>query len=409
MKKYIFLTFAVSGIGGTQIYIRNKIKYLKSKQWDVSVICTEPGHSICVEELKEYENCVIPELMSNPYIFTNAERKQIINKAKIMIGEISQDTIIESNFIQVNLWGELIAKELGVKHFVFLIQEDYSIKDKRYIDFYDYKYTRMELAANTPYALRMLFKGYRNIQDGKECFLRAICHNTIEECDTNHIDSIVEADIHIGSIGRVNKPFVIPMINDVCQFADLHTDKKIQLVLFGGSPDFNDYTRIQDIAKSHSNLCVYITGPIFPIPKSLLDMMDVFISSAGSATTTSDVGYFTITIDANDYKPIGLLGYTTNDTVHRAPTAEYEETTVLLEDIIIDKKYGDASILYENCEDEIEKEFDRHMEFISFETKGEYYNIKKMQPKLVTRLVAALFGRKRLGTIFSIINIFRGK
>ena len=71
---------------------------------------------------------------------------------------------------------------------------------------------------------------------------------------------------------------------------------------------------------------VKITGPIFPVPKAMLDRMDVFISCAGAARTSSDAGYITITMDSTDFEPIGILGYTTNDNVHRNPEKPHQST-----------------------------------------------------------------------------------
>ena len=67
--------------------------------------------------------------------------------------------------------------------------------------------------------------------------------------------------------------------------------------------------------------------------------MDVFISCAGAARTSSDAGYITITMDSTDFEPIGILGYTTNDNVHRNPEKPHQSTMELLEEILYQKKY----------------------------------------------------------------------
>ena len=407
MKKYVFLTFAVSGIGGTQIYVRNKLLFLKHYNWDVSVICTEPGHNVCVKELLPFEDCVVPQLMSNPYIFNKKQRGEVIRKLRSFIGAVDNENeiVIESNFVQVNLWGEILAKEIKAKHFVYLIQEDYSLSDMRYMKFYDFKYRRGELAGNTEYALSQLFDGYRKIPEDKTGELIAVCYNTIEECESEHDKFIKETDFHIGSIGRINKPFVDYMIQDIIKFANKHCEKSIQLVMFGGSPDNDDIQRIYSSVADIRNLDVYITGAIFPVPKHLLDKMDVFISSAGAARTSSDAGYITITIDANDFEPIGILGYTTNDNVHRNPELPHEKTATLLDEILIERKYDNIQPKVALSSPDYMEVFKTHMQYLSESTDiKEYYNVAKLKPRLITRLSYRLLGQNHAGTVFGKIK-----
>ena len=277
MKKYVILTFAVAGIGGTQIYVRNKILFLRSLGWDVTVICTETGDDVVVKELIPYKGHSMPELIKNPFLFSKTQRNEIFGRMRSWIGDGYDETVIETNIMPATTWGEMLAEQIGAKHFIFLIQEDYSLSDIRYMKFFDFKYQRGELAANTKYALKQLFDGYREIPDSQCGELLAVCYNVVEECESEHDLGIAQADYHIGSIGRLNKPFVLPMVKDVVTFARSHTDKTMQLVFFGGSPVQNDYDDIYAAATGASNLSVYITGPIFPVPRHLLKKMDVFV------------------------------------------------------------------------------------------------------------------------------------
>lgn len=386
MKKYVFFTFAISGIGGTQIYIRNKLLFLKKHGWDVLVVSTEPVGDICVKELLPFADYSVPELMKNPFILSKKRRKEIVDNIKGWIGSC-EEVVIETNFTQVNVWGEMVAKECNAKHFAYLIVEDYRLSDLRYMKFFDFKYQRGELAGNTRYALPQLFEGYRTIPEDQTGELTAVCYNVIEECESEHDAYILDADYHIGSIGRVNKPFVEPMIADVCSFAKKHPDKTFQIVLFGGSPEQKDIEKIYALVENISNLSVYITGPIFPVPKHLLDQMDVFISSAGAARTSADAGYITITIDANDFEPIGILGYTTNDNVHRNPALPHESTEALLHRILINKEFSESAPTITLSTPDFMEMFKDHMAYLDRSSKDrQYYDMRKLRPKLVSIL-----------------------
>ncbi len=396
MKKYVFLTFAVSGVGGTQIYVRNKLLFLQQQGWEVIVISTEPVGEICVKELLPFADYGVPELMKNPFLFTRKQRKALVDTIISWIG-VGDEVVIESNFTPVNVWGELIAKEISAKHFAFLIVEDYSLSDLRYMKFYDFKYQRGELAGNTAYALPQLFEGYRTLPPDKTGELTAICYNTVEECESEHDAYINQAEYHIGSIGRVNKPFVPPMVTEVCDFAINHPDNTFQLVFFGGSPDKAEIQYIYDAVASIPNLEVYVTGAIFPVPKHLLDRMDVFISSAGAARTSADAGYLTITVDANDFEPIGILGYTTNDNVHRNPQLPHESTRQLLERILVQKEFEKPQPKLELSSADYMQEFQKHMDYLASSAQDKrYYDMKKLRPKWFNILLYRFLHHRRM-------------
>ena len=387
MNKYIFLSFAVPVIGGTQIYLRNKLLYLEKKGWSPIIITEESEGEICVKELLPYKDYIIPELIQSPWLLKKSKRLEVIEKMVRIIGEVDHNTVIETNFIMATLWGELLAERLKVKHFIFLIQEDYSLINVKFMKYFEFKLKRGELAGNTPVAISKLFEGYKEIPKEYDTYLNAYCSNTVEDCKSIHNNCISKADYHIGSIGRINKPFVMPMIDDLIKFAAKHKEKTFQLVMFGGSPNRDEINAIIKKIDSVDNIDVYITGPIFPIPKELLNKIDVFISSAGAAATSANLGHITIVIDANDFEPIGILGYTTNELVHRIPGTPHQQTDELLEDVLFKEKYQRKTELNIIDEKEYYKAFDKHIKYLenSVKTK-EYYKVSRVSPGLISRI-----------------------
>ncbi len=397
MKQYIFLTFAIYGIGGTQIYVRNKSNYLKEKGWDIKVITTESKgmSSVVVKELLPYQEMVFPELMKNPNLYTPKEREKILDKVCQIIGEISKDSVIEANFIQVTFWGELLAKRLGIRNFIFLIQEDYEIRIKNYLKFFKYKFERGEFAVNTKYALKKLFQGFFEIPDGIDAYLSAVCHNTVEDCETSLVEALPKSDFTIASIGRINKPFVAPMLEKLTTYAKQHSNNTFLFLFIGGSPEQEDSDRLYRMVDQVTNIKILITGPIFPIPLKLMCKVDAYVASAGSAKTSADAGFPTIAIDANDYEPIGIVGYTTDDIVHRKPDKEIVPLKELLDDILYEKKYQNIPIKISEVEKELTGEFDKHMAYLEGANQiMQYYNIAKIRPAFGLR-VNEICGRLR--------------
>lgn len=379
-------TFAIYGIGGTQIYARNKLQYMQNHGWKACMVTTEPGKDIMVKEMYPFKDGVFPELMRNPYFYNVRQRKKIINKVLKYIFNFANpadEIVIESNFMAITPWAELVAKELNARNFIFLIQEDYNIQSKRYLDFFYFKYNRGELAVNTSQALYILFKNYPNFKDRGNCFLHAFCSNVVEDSESILMDKLKNADFNIGSVGRINKPFVLPMVSKIAEYVTCYPDYTFNLVLFGGSPNPEDIQAITNITNPVKNLNTLITGPIFPIPLCDLRNMDVCISSAGAALTSTDAGVLTIAVDALDFEPIGIVKVTTNNIIHRDKN-DNASLPDLLNQILFEKKY--TGLLKPHIENYTEY-FNEHEVLLSkADLTKAYYDVSKMSPGLIGRL-----------------------
>ena len=386
MKKniYVFLTFAVHGIGGTQIYIRNKLLYLQKNGWIVKIITSESGDNIMVKELVPYAKDIVPSIMKNPGLCSKSERDIALHCMSTIIGYSEENIIIETNFMAATPWGEMLAKRLNARHFILLIQENYYLNAPKYQKFFAWKYDRRELAANTPSAVTQLLNGYRKIDEGQSPFLQPYCHNVVEECETPELDALIEnANFHIGSIGRLNKPFVIPMVKQVDDFTRKHLDKTFQLVLFGGSPDNMESEKI--LSFQHENFHIAITGPLFPVPLHLLQKMDLFIASAGAARTSYEAGGITIAMDANDYEPIGIMGRDTQLTISREGNKKHASINELLTEVLFtSKEFPKPPVVIED----IEEEFIKHIDFLKNMDKTQlYYDVSKLWPSFISRIL----------------------
>lgn len=404
MKTFVLFTFAIYGIGGTQIYARNKIKFMQSRGWNTCMVTTEPGSEILVSEMQPYTQGVFPELMRNPYLYSQHRRKKIVTEVISYIKSFSTDSdeiLIESNFMAITPWAELIAKKLKARNFIFLIQEDYNIQSKKLLDFFSFKYDRGELSVNTKRALQILFKGYREIPENDDRCLSAYCSNVVEDCQSVLEGKLKEADYNIGSIGRINKPFVLPMVQDVVKYVETHPQKKFNLVFMGGSPYQKDIESIREVCETVKNLNLIITGPLFPIPLCDVQTMDVCISSAGACWSATDAGVLTISIDANDFKPIGIIKITTENSIHRGQTPPIPLEN-LLDDILVNHKY--SGVLKPKTVDYFQR-FEDHDKLIGLaDRKLEYYPVKRTAPNLLNRLMRLTFGNETIKSIYMLFH-----
>ena len=123
MKHYIILTGGIHNMGGSEMYTRNKIIYLKTTGWHVNVFFYNRGEKIYLKELEEFKNNCIPELQNGYYYFNKIQRNSIVDR--IYSGIDSNDyVVIESQLIELTYWAELVAFKYGAKSILNCLEEN---------------------------------------------------------------------------------------------------------------------------------------------------------------------------------------------------------------------------------------------------------------------------------------------
>ena len=304
MKTYIMMFGIANIVAGGPIYNANKIKFLEERGWNVVVFPVDSG-TIYVKPLAKYNGRKYEFLYHAPYIFRKSEVKQFLKQMKEQIPE-SQETIIETGTDFTALWGELFAKEIGAKHIIMFLDETNNSVNKFTASFFEFKYRRKELFGISKKSLLHIFSPYFEIKEPGEYVWNAWCSNSVADIEFNIDKNFPKTDYLIGSIGRLDKSFVMNIINGVCKFADSNKEKKIGLCLFGGASQ-----RVEEFIKktvlNYKNLQIYISGYIWPIPANIFKYIDVFVSGAGSANVSANMGVITIRMDEISNKPLGFV------------------------------------------------------------------------------------------------------
>lgn len=378
MKKYIFLIPQIGGIGGGQLYLKNKIQYLRCKGWIVDYVYSYDA------------NVIVPELRCggikntflsySSYLFSSDKMMRIVDDISSKIQQPDVDTYyIESTCMQQSLWGEMIAKKIGGKHFVYLLQESNILSDDQWFNFYDFKHKRKELAGIQRKSLSKMFAQRKQITETDSYFLPAYCTNVVDNYKHDLVDVIKNKsfDYVIGCISRLDKPFMLFAIKDVAEYCNLNPDKKFILLLIGGAPNESKVlSKIRNIFTKASNVELIFSGYMFPISKPLVEVCDVCFSSAGSAEISKEIGIPTVAYDANDYRPIGVFGFTTNSTLYRT-NEPLTTLTELFDKILIQKLYPKS--LGVSKEENID--FSSHLEFIQNSSKNyDYFDVSFFKP-----------------------------
>lgn len=389
MKSYIFLTPNIFNVGGAQMYLKYKSEWLTEKGYKVIIISSKKGKYM-INGLEKFKGFVVEGLYFYPHWFYKRKRKRIEKILLNIIGDNTEEMIIESTSITVSVWGEIIAKYYNAKHLLYSLQENNEVFDPEILNFLKFKNIRRELAGINPQSIPQIFK-YKSING--PC-LKAYSLNIPEDYDYFLVNEIAKADYTIASIGRLDKPFVMPLIKEIISFAQMHDDKYFNFLMIGGSERNEIVKTLEKMVRKTSNVRMYITGFIYPIPLKLLQLPDVFISSSGACRVSSQQNKITVSIDSHDHKPIGIIGITTKNSIFRDDEPEVE-LSVLLKEILFDKKYHPTMINDDKPLSYVD--YTDHLEFINkSDTSREYFNFEMVQSmNRYKRLILNFLGQRK--------------
>ena len=403
MKKYIILTNSITNMGGGQMFAANKSIYLRDHGWNVSIFFSNPQGNIFIPELQRYkENCV-SELNYPFYFFSKKKRTKVLSK---IIKEISKDdeVVIETHTYVSRYWGELIAKAVGGKHIIDDLGEILPELNKNELDYLEWKLKRKEiLNVDSEKSLQR----YLNSKYTPD-YLRYI-HNYMVMAYCSNVTTSVKADLSqipvsdftILSVGRLDKPYILPSVQEVIKFAKYYTNYRFNLLFVGGSTKGDADKKILELCKNIPNLHVHNFGYIFPVPENIIDSADAAFASSNSVLVSANRGVPTISIDVHDMQPIGIYGKTTNSHLLRnsEPIVPIYE---LLKQILVDKIYLKENKCNDGEKDTFNKVFGKQTEFLTLSPyDGLTYDIDSLFP-----WYSSVFSRIKL-LAYKIFNVLR--
>lgn len=381
MKKYIFITANIHIIGGAQLYIAGKAKFLRKNGWDISIIyASKKSNKSAIEFFREFNEGGFSELRLPPYMWSKSRRKKIISDLVRYIGDCweGQQIIIESNADSTSQWGELLAAEIHAKHVCFITREKFRGKNTYFeekLDFYDFKHRRRELCTITPESMKMLFEGYKKLNEEELYSFIATNEGPVQDVYNPILEKVSNEEWNICYIGRCNKIYVDNIINDVAIFAKKHSDKQIQFIFVGDTSCKKKH--IQKAFKEITNVKLTELGDLVPIPRDLFTKVDVVIAGAGCAVCSVREGVLTIVADANNGMSNGLLGYETNSTLWS--NGKQDDFANALERVLVEHIYEDMKYNLVKRKEGYEKIYEQHLNFVT-DSMGtiEHYDVEKL-------------------------------
>lgn len=345
--KYIILTFTMEGVSGAPSYVNNKVKWLNGR--GIGTVAFDHYGSlnlngkIVLENLLPYKQNRMLELFFPPSYFTRRQRTRIIDRLCNAIGE-ANDYVVESNSTRLALWGELLAKQLNAKHIILQVSEHLCIRSEEEFHFLEFKLNRRELFTIKPKIMQNLFEGYKDIsdEDANNLFFSASMGVKAEDVPLPELDGLPEAEYKILSFGRY-KPYFDNMIKGIVEFSRKHEDKRVNFLIMG---DVSLPSKSSKILESVENLFVKYIPSKRPVPKAVFNYSDMVIATAGCANISYRQGTKTVSMDVETNLPLGVMGYTTLDSVCSTDSNQPRyDLCELLEAILIRHYYDGKQIL----------------------------------------------------------------
>lgn len=396
MKKYVFVQKSVCDIGGAQQYLYRKINFLKDQGFDVRVIVGVTG-DIIIEKLAEYDN-VVEGINFSPCFFNKRDQKRIIDAAiKLIDPREGEEIYIESCTASTSLWCEMIAEKLHCRHVSFDFEEVFTNLTKTQLEFHNFKHLRRELCGISPHALPLMFKGYKEIPPEEAYCYRAMCSDPIDEVTDSEktnalIGKLKDYDCVIGTIGRAEKPFLIPTLLGILDYIKSKPDTRFAVLFIGGAEQKKYEEEAAAVFENVENASFYCTGRIFPIPRSLAKMCAAFVSSSGSASATARENIPTVAVSPSTFCANGILNYTTKFAAMPEKETGLSIESQLAE--IIENKYCETHEnlgLYDGISfaEDAKIQFAKQVDFVvNNESPLEYYDVGLVKKEGKTKLVA---------------------
>lgn len=358
-KKYLILTFNVCNLGGGQLYVLRRAKYLKTKGYDIHIVVTFHTNYFPLEEnFKDFSLYVIPEMGRPSATVSKSKVNLLISDILNKVG-VSTELLIETHTLETIEWGELIASQCGAKHLAYPLAEPKVSKYKFNPGvriFWD-KLRTNSFYGCTSTSLKQIFE--ENTVPANYVNIGYDENEMIEKCEPSINYSVKNGDYVITTVTRLDKTYVEPLVESTVQLAKKYSHQKFVLLIAGGSKTKGreDYlfSNFSNEKYKLPNLNILYTGYIEKLGKDIFNLSNVFVGMGTASINAISQRCLTINIDPNNGMKFAS-GFFGEDTCNFAYSesgkiftiSEKLEEAYLLSDEEIKQRKEKSRKLYEN-------------------------------------------------------------
>lgn len=314
--KYILVTYNVCNMGGAQLYVLRRARYLKLKGYEVHiVVCFDNNNFILEREFEGFAIHYVPEFNYPLAYYSKKKCNRIIEALVFKIGK-SDNMIIESHTLPLAVWAEKTSVLLKAKHLIYILAEP-RIADYRYNpgrNFFEYKLNHDAFYGVSSVSLDLIFgkktkKHFVNVGFDKGELVTDSYPRFKYRKKAN--------DFVITTVTRLDKTYVIPLIKSVCLLAKKYPNQNFVLIIIGGSKTkgreeflFSNYN---NSTLNTENMEIIYTGYIEKMGEDIFENLDVFVGMGTASINAISRGCLTLNINPIDDTCSGFFGADTNN------------------------------------------------------------------------------------------------
>lgn len=366
---YVFFTWFIYGIGGTQLYLGHKVKYLRKEGWKVYIVSGDLFPAAHVDGLLDNLLCE-PAILFPEYYFFSKQRHSIINRILSFLPKEYSECIIESHCPKISTWAESVAQLLLAKHIIY--NNDEEPHCQKYLrEFFQFKLKRKEIAGISYNCSKFFINQFSESLAYNPELIAWGAHDCIRDVTDPYSSQLIEGKYTIALFGRLHKTYIKKSASEICKFVK---DKKERFnIIYIGGEEHKQAPLRHKLEKSYrhlNNVNLIFTGSIYPVPRTLIRKANVCISGSGSAVAMTQEGIPTICVDPRDCKSSGVLGVSTMNWLYSidSGTPKYL-ISQLLEDIYANPQGFTPKKL------ELKENFEDHFMFIHKSSAEKKYNV----------------------------------
>ena len=320
-NNYLLITPSIANLGGAQLYILRRAKYLSENGYAVKIIVSthNPQNFILENQFERIPVLFLKDLQKPFSLYSIKKLDRIIQNVKSFLSDV-ESGIIETSSLETAVWGELFAKTINWKHIIYLLADP---KISQYIfypgyHFFEYKLNKRELYGTAEQTLPLIFG--KPVEKDKNLFVN-VPFDTGELAELSvppgAIRNIGKNSFVIGTICRLEKTYLKPFIDSCIYFAEKHKKKSITLIVAGGSEKPKLFNQLKDLYSNRSlnisNLIILFPGYIKVLGKDFFNALDVFVGMGTASINAISQSCATLNIDPITNQCSGIFGIDINN------------------------------------------------------------------------------------------------
>lgn len=303
MKKYILVVNNISDVGGAELYILRKAKFLEKKGFRIFIISAK-ANNIKFKEFYNYKFLEIKEMNFSPNRLSKNQREKVMDTFLNFIDYKESDTIfLESHQIYPSFWGEIFSERIKCTNLVYCITP-MVVKNKLWKRFFNKKLIFHELlGCNESYIPETFGNDYNNI-----FFNIPFDKDEIKEEHTN--EKPKGYDLKILTISRIEKTYIKQSILDLIEFCKKNPSKRIKYDLVVSKNEGKDFMELTKIVKNANleNLDLNISGPVLELTTSIFENHDIFLGMGTAVLNAVSMDVPSLVVDYRNNKYYGFFG-----------------------------------------------------------------------------------------------------